>query len=183
MARNGRSDAETKAIIEALLIAADQPVAAARLAKILGRGMDTRRVRKLIEAMRGEYDTQGRAFQIEEIAEGFQILTRPEYRDWVAELRKTRREDRLSPSAVETLAIVAFKQPALRADIDDIRGVHCGPILRGLIERGMVKVVGRRNVPGRPLLYGTTRRFLNVFGLKSLKTLPELGKLPVSFGS
>ena len=182
MARGRRSDAELMAVLEALLIATDQPVAPARLARILGRGMDTRRVRKLIEAMRGEYDAQGRAFQIEEIAEGYQILTRPEYREWVVELRKSRREDRLSPSAFETLAIVAFKQPVLRAETDDIRGVHSGPVLRALIEKGLVKIVGRQNVPGRPLLYGTTRRFLNVCGLPSVKDMPQLGGLPAAFG-
>jgi len=174
MAQAKRSDAKLKPILEALLIAADQPAPAARLARILGGGVDTRRVRKLVDALRAEYDAQGRAFQIEEIAEGYQILTRPEYREWVAGLRKSRREDRLTPSAIETVAIVAFKQPVLRAEVDDIRGVHTGPVLRSLLERGLVKIVGRRNVPGRPILYGTTRRFLNVFGLRSLKALPRL---------
>ncbi|HRU06540.1 MAG TPA: SMC-Scp complex subunit ScpB, partial [Candidatus Brocadiia bacterium] len=178
MSREEGQDAKTKAVLEALLVAADQPVSAARLAAILGRGVDTRKVRKLIEALRGEYDAQGRAFQIEEIAEGFQILTRPEYHDWVAELRRGRREERLTASAVETLAIVAFKQPVLRAEVDDIRGVHCGPILRALMEKNLIKIVGRKDVPGRPLLYGTSRRFLEVFGLKSLRELPELGQLP-----
>jgi len=178
MASSGRGDAECKRILEALLIATDQPVSAARLARVLGGGVDSRRVRKLMQTMREEYDAQGRAFQIEEIAEGFQILTRPEFHEWVAKLRKTRREERLTPSAIETLAIVAFKQPVLRAEIDDIRGVHCGPLLRGLIEKSLVKIVGRQNAPGRPILYGTTRRFLQVFGLKSIKDLPKLGALP-----
>lgn len=180
MAPGQESDQDKKTVLEALLIASDQPVKPAQLAKILGSGTDTRKVRGLIEEMRLEYDAQGRAFQIEEIAEGFQILTRPEYRDWVVELKRSRREERLSPSAIETLAIVAFKQPVLRAEIDDIRGVHSGPLLRSLIEKGLVKIVGRQNVPGRPLLYGSTRRFLDLFGLKSLKDLPSLGHLPAS---
>jgi len=172
------TDAEIKRVLEALLMATDQPVAAARLARILGGGVDVRKVRKLIGAMKQEYDEQKRAYQIEEIAEGFQILTRPEFRDWIMKLRKSRQEERLTPSAVETLAIVAFKQPVLRVEIDDIRGVHCGPLLRGLIEKSLVKIVGRQNVPGRPLLYGTTRRFLEYFGLRSIKDLPKLSSLP-----
>ena len=178
MAAGADKAGQKKKIVEALLIATDQPVKPAQIAKILGGGTDTRQVRKIVGELRGEYEVQGRAFQIEEIAEGFQILTKPEFRDWVAELKRARREDKLSPSAVETLAIVAFKQPVLRAEIDDIRGVHAGPILRGLIEKGLVKIVGRQNVPGRPLLYGTTRKFLEVFGLNSLKDLPSLGGLP-----
>jgi len=182
MSREEGSDAKLKVVLEALLIASDQPVSAARLSAVLGRGVDTRKVRKLIDSLRGEYDAQGRAFQIEEIAEGYQVLTRPEYHDWVAELRRGRREERLTPSAVETLAIVAFKQPVLRAEVDDIRGVHCGPILRALMEKNLIKIAGRKDVPGRPLLYGTTRRFLDVFGLKSLREMPALGQLPAGMG-
>lgn len=177
MAQGGRSDAELKGILEALLIATSSPVPAARLARILGAGVDTRRVRKVIGQMRREYDEQKRSFQIEEIAEGYQILTRPEFRSWVQELRRTRREDRLSEAATITLAIVAFKQPVLRAEVDDIRGFNTGAVLRALVERNLVKIVGRQNVPGRPLLYGTTRRFLEVFGLRSLRDMPSIGRL------
>ena len=172
MAKRGRSDKELKGIIEALLVASGHPVPASRIARILGAGVDTKRVRKLIEQMREEYDQQGRAFQIEPIAEGYQVLTRTEYEPWVSELKRGRKEDRLSEAATITLAIVAFKQPVLRVEVDDIRGFHTGSILRSLIEKNLVKVVGRQNVPGRPLLYGTTRRFLEVFGLKSLRNLP-----------
>ena len=174
----GRGTEDLKRIIEALLTASDQPLSAARLARILGRGIDSGRVRKLVAGLRDDYDAQNRAYQIEEIAEGYQVLTRPEFRSWIQELRKTRRHERLSPSAIEALAIVAFRQPVLRAEIDDVRGVHCGPLLRGLVEKGLVKIVGRQNVPGRPLLYGTTRRFLDIFGLRSIKDLPALGALP-----
>jgi segregation and condensation protein B len=174
----GRTDQDLKRIVEALLIASDQPVAAARLARVIGGGVDVRRVRRVIDALREEYDSQQRAFQIEEIAEGFQILTRPDFQPYLQELRKTRREERLTPSAVEALAVVAFRQPVLRAEIDDVRGVHCGPLLRALVEKGLVKIVGRQNVPGRPLLYGTTRRFMEHFGLTSIRDLPKLGALP-----
>lgn len=177
MAKRGRSDKETKGIIEALLIASGHPVPAARLARVLGAGVDTKRVRKLVEQMREEYDEQGRAFQIEAIAEGYQVLTRPEYEPWLSDLKRGRKEDRLSEAATITLAIVAFKQPVLRAEVDDIRGFHTGSILRSLIEKSLVKVVGRQNVPGRPLLYGTTRRFMEVFGLRSLRDLPGSDRL------
>ena len=178
MAISGQKGTEPKRVLEALLIATDQPVSVARLVRTIGHGVDSRRVRKLIQELQEEYEASGRAFQIEEIAEGFQILTRREYSDWIVKLRKSRREEHLTPSAVETLAIVAFRQPVLRVEIDDIRGVHCGPLLRGLIEKSLVKIVGRQNVPGRPILYGTTRRFLQTFGLKSIRDLPKLGALP-----
>jgi len=127
-----------KQIVEALLFASDQPVATARMAQILGRGVDGKAVRDFIKELNGEYVEQGRAFEIVEIAGGFQMLTKPEYRKWVAELHKHRRQDKLSPPAVETLAIVAFKQPVLRVQVDDIRGVQSGPLLRNLTERGLI---------------------------------------------
>jgi len=166
-----------KQIVEALLFASDQPVATARMAQILGRAVDGKAVRGFIKELNGEYAEQGRAFEILEIAGGFQMLTKPEYKKWVTELHKHRRQEKLSPSAVETLAIVAFKQPVLRAEVDDIRGVQSGPLLRNLTERGLIKVVGRKNVPGHPILYGSTRLFLNQFGLKSLKDLPNVAEL------
>ena len=166
-----------KQILEALLFAADQPVAAGQLARILGRNYDGRAVRKLIEELSEEYRARSHAFEIVEIAGGFQLLTRPDYRKWVAELHKHRRQEKLSQAAVETLAIVAYRQPVLRAEVDDIRGVQTGPLLRSLLERRLIKIVGRRNVPGRPILYGTTRFFLQHFGLKSLRDLPKVAEL------
>jgi len=168
---------QARQVLEALLFAADQPVQGARLAQILGKGFDARAVREMIDALNEEYATQRRAFQIVEIAGGFQMLTRPEHKEWVAELYKGRRVEKLSPSAVETLAIVAYRQPVQRAVVDDIRGVQTGPLLRNLLERGLIKVVGRLNVPGRPILYGTTRLFLQHFGLKGLKDLPRVAEL------
>ena len=166
-----------KPVAEALLFASDEPVPAARLAQLLGKGADAKTVRKLVDDLNGEYAGQGRAFEVVEIAGGFQLLTRPEFKDWIAELHRHRRQDKLTPSAVETLAIVAYKQPIQRATVDDIRGVQTGPLLRSLLERGLIKVVGRQNVPGRPILYGTSRLFLQHFGLKSLKDLPRVAEL------
>lgn len=168
---------EAKQVVEALLFAADQPVSAARIAQILGKAFNARTVRALIKDLAAEYEAHGRAFELVEIAGGFQLHTRPEFKRWVGELHKHRRQERLSQAAVETLAIVAYRQPITRAQVDDIRGVQTGPLLRSLLERGLVKVVGRQNVPGRPILYGTSRRFLQHFGLTSLKNLPVVAKL------
>ena len=159
--------------VEALLFATDRPVAANKLAQIIG-DTDARVVKKAIELLRKEYDEQGRAFQIEEIAEGYQMLTRPEFRECVTKLRRSAVESRLSQAALETLAIIAYRQPVLRAHIEGIRGVQAGELMRGLMEKNLVKIIGRENVVGRPILYGTTRRFLEHFGLKSLKDLPKM---------
>ncbi|MGD0999573.1 MAG: SMC-Scp complex subunit ScpB [Candidatus Brocadiia bacterium] len=177
MARETLTPERMKPVAEALLFASDEPVPAARLAQLLGKGADAKTVRKLVDELNAEYAGQGRAFEVVEIAGGFQLLTRPEFKDWVAELHRHRRQDKLTPSAVETLAIVAYKQPIQRATVDDIRGVQTGPLLRSLLERGLIKVVGRQNVPGRPILYGTSRIFLQHFGLKSLKDLPRVAEL------
>jgi len=166
-----------KQILEAILFAADQPVAATRLVQVMGKRVDARVLRKMIDELNAEYKSQNRAFEIVEIAGGYQVFTRPEYQKWVAELHKHRRQDKLTPSAIEALAIIAYRQPILRAQIDDIRGVQSGPMLRGLMERGLIKIVGYQNVPGHPRLYGTTRIFLNHFGLKTLKGLPKVQEL------
>ncbi len=177
MARETLTPERMKPVAEALLFASDEPVPAARMAQLLGKGADAKTVRKLVDELNAEYAGQGRAFEVVEIAGGFQLLTRPEFKDWIAELHRHRRQDKLTPSAVETLAIVAYKQPIQRATVDDIRGVQTGPLLRSLLERGLIKVVGRQNVPGRPILYGTSRLFLQHFGLKSLKDLPRVAEL------
>ena len=169
-----------KRILEALIFAADQPVPIARLSQIMGKRIDARTIRRMIGELNDEYTANGRAFEILEIAGGFQHFTRPDYKRWVAELHRHRRQEKLTPAAIETLAIVAYRQPVLRAKIDDIRGVQSGPMLRSLMERGLIKVVGFQNVPGHPKLYGTTRRFLDHFGLKSLKELPQSEDLSAS---
>jgi segregation and condensation protein B len=177
MAREVLTPEKARQVLEALLFAADQPVPSARLGQLLGKGFDGRSVRGMADALNEQYTAQGRSFEIQEIAGGFQILTRPEFKDWIVELHKGRKHEKLSPSAVETLAIVAYRQPVQRAVVDDIRGVQTGPLLRSLMERGLIKVVGRLNVPGRPILYGTTRLFMHHFGLKSLRDLPNVAEL------
>lgn len=177
MSREQLTPEKARQVLEAVIFVADQPLAPARLAQILGRPHDARAVNKMVEEINAEYTAQNRPFEIVEIAGGLQMLTRPDFKAWVAEAHKHRKQEKLTPSSVETLAIIAYKQPILRVTIDDIRGVQCGPILRNLQERGLIKAVGRQNVPGRPILYGTTRLFLQHFGLKSLKDLPKIAEL------
>jgi segregation and condensation protein B len=162
--------------VEAALFVADEPLTPKKLAQA-AQVNDVQQVRRLIQKLREYYDTDGTAFQIEEIAGGWQLRSRPEYHPWLARLRRTHAEPRLTAAALETLAIVAYRQPIMRADIEAIRGVHCGEILRQLMEKGLVRIVGRDDSLGRPVLYGTTRRFLQAFGLNSLNDLPEIEQL------
>lgn len=177
MAKEPLTPERARQVVEASLFASDQPVPAPRIAQVLGKPYDTPAVREMVNMLNAEYCAQGHSFEIVEIAGGLQLLSRPEFRPYITELYKHRKVEKLSPSAVETLAIVAYKQPILRAAVDDIRGVQSGPLLRALLERGLIKVVGRQNVPGRPILYGTSRLFLEHFGLKSLKELPQSSQL------
>ncbi len=178
-------DGLSKAVVECLIFASEKPISASKLAELANVAapneqgkLDGRTVRRIIDQLRQEYDAQGRAFQIEEIADGFRMFTRPEYHQWVKAMAVDRQQAKLSPAAIETLAIVAYKQPITRAHIEDIRGVQAGPMLRTLLEKRLVKVVGRENVPGRPLLYGTSKEFLDHFGLKAITDLPTIKELP-----
>jgi segregation and condensation protein B len=160
------------ATLEAVLLVADEPLPTRRLAHAAGLA-DAAAARRLLKKLQNLYDQDATAFQIEEIAGGFQLLTRPAYHRWLTSLRRTGHELRLTGPARETLAIVAYRQPIMRAEIEKIRGVHCGETLRLLMEKGLVKIAGRDDSLGRPVLYGTTKKFLQVFGLKSLKDLPR----------
>src|SRR5262249_36866846 len=133
--------------------------------------------RRLIRKLQALYEKGGSAFQVEELAGGFQLLTRPEYHPWLLRVRRTSNDLRLSPAARETLAIVAYRQPIMRADIEAIRGVQCGELLRLLMEKGLVRIAGRHNSLGRPVLYATTKKFLQVFGLNSMNDLPHAEQL------
>lgn len=164
------------ALVEAALFAADEPLNARRLAAVAGL-TDGNEARRLMRKLQGFYDQDGTAFQVEEIAGGFQLLSRPEYHPWLIRLRRTGDDLRLSTAARETLAIVAYRQPIMRTDIEAIRGVQCGDLLRLLMEKGLVRIAGRHDSLGRPVLYGTSKKFLQVFGLKSLEDLPEVEQL------
>ncbi len=163
----------TEQVIEAILFAADGPLPLSKIVSVLGIGT-ARDVRKHIQALNARYEETGAAFRIENIAGGYQILTMPAYNTWVRRLKQTRQDSKLSPAAMETLAVVAYKQPVVRAEIEAIRGVAAGEMLNRLRELGLIKIVGRAEDVGRPMLYGTTKRFLEVFGLSNLDDLPSI---------
>lgn len=159
------------AMIEAVLFAADEPLVAKKLAALAGLE-DAAEARQLIARLRELCDRDGTAFQVEEVAGGYQFLTRPAFHVWLAQLRPGGGEAPLSQPAQDTLTIVAYRQPITRADIEAVRGVGCAEVLRQLMERGLVRIAGRDESLGRPVLYATTRKFLQVFGLRSLRDLP-----------
>jgi segregation and condensation protein B len=168
-------------IVEAVLFAADEPLALERLKECAGLE-DAREARALLDGLRAEYDASGRAFSLEEVAGGWQLLTRPAFAPHLARLKRRAEKARLTGAALETLAVIAYRQPVLRTDVEKIRGVACGDMLRALMERDLVRVAGRAEEPGAPLLYGTTPRFLAEFGLRSLKDLPTARDLPPPAG-
>ncbi len=167
--------------LEAILLLSDEPLSARRLAEVTGCE-NAAEARLQIERLRELYEADPSAFQIEEIAGGYQLLTRPRYHPWLARLKRTGHELRLSPAALETLAVIAYKQPIMRAEVEKIRGVACSEIIRLLMEKGLVRVAGRHDSLGRPQLYGTTKKFLQAFGLNTLHDLPDVEALrpPVS---
>ncbi len=163
---------ERKRIIEGLLFASQEPLSLSRLQGVLATD-DRRGVLDDLEALKGEYAAEAKAFHVVEVAGGYQFRTRPEMGVWIRKLRR-HGTGRLSQASMETLAIIAYKQPITRAEIEYIRGVDCGAVLKGLLEKGLLKILGRKDVPGRPLLYGTSKRFLEIFSLKDLSGLPDL---------
>jgi segregation and condensation protein B len=162
--------------VEAILFACDSPLTAGKIA-LVAELPTARLVKEAVEALNARYEQVGSAFRIEHIAGGYQMLTQGHFGDMLARLSHQRNDSRLSQASLETLAIVAYRQPVLRADIEAIRGVACGEVLRGLMEKQLIRIAGRAEVLGRPLLYGTTKRFLEVFGLADLSDLPKVEEL------
>jgi len=159
--------------LEAILLLAREPLSSRKLSQYANLA-DATEGRTLVRRLNQLYDEDGRAFRVEEVAGGFRLLTRPQFAPWLRRMEQVPRETRLSPPAMETLAVVAYRQPTTRAEIEAIRGVSCGEILRQLMERDLVRIGGRSDELGRPYLYETTRRFLQVFGLKNLNGLPRV---------
>jgi len=164
-----------ESVVEAVLFASDESLTAARLADIVGTSI--KRLREHIKNLNDKYQANKNAFRIEQIAGGYQMLTLSDYNAWLKKLLRVRSDSKLSPAALETLAIIAYKQPVIRADVEAIRGVQVGEVIRNLMYKGLVKIVGRAEVLGRPMLYGTTRKFLETFGLNSLKDMPKIEEL------
>ncbi len=164
---------EVRAIIEAALFVSQEPLSIDRLVLVLD-GISKARIESELRGLQADYDRHGRGLQVVEVAGGFRIMTRPDYAPWVKRLDKVNAPVKLSRSALETLAIIAYKQPIVRADIEHIRGVESSGVLRTLLERKLARMVGRKDEPGRPIMYGTTKFFLEHFGLRDLLELPPL---------
>jgi segregation and condensation protein B len=169
-------EATLETVIEAVLFASDEPLSPKRLVDIAEAG-SVKEVNQCVKAMNKKYRAGGFSFRIEKISGGYQMMTLSVFNSWITKLIKVRSDNKLTPAGLETLAIVAYKQPIIRADVEAIRGVASGEILRNLMYKGMVKIVGRAEVIGRPMLYGTTKKFLDVFGLNTLKDLPKIEEI------
>jgi segregation and condensation protein B len=168
----GRREAAL-ARLEAVLWLADEPMTARKIGAVLGvNSVD--HVEELIDQLQSLLAAEDSAFQIEELAGGYQLLTQSRYYPWLVRLGRTSGHDKLTPALMETLAIIAYKQPITRADLEAIRGVHCADALRHLLNRKLIHIAGHHDSLGRPVLYGTTKRFLQMFGLKSLEELPAV---------
>jgi segregation and condensation protein B len=166
---------QQRRVVEAVILASPEPIAAARVAALIPR-CNPSQVRSLVKELNDEYAEQRRAFEIWEVAGGYQVRSLPEFAPYIKQIQETRAL-RLSNAALESLAIVAYRQPVTRAEVEQIRGVDCGAVLRSLLERNLIRIAGHREVPGRPIIYATTRRFLEVFGLAKLGDLPTLRDL------
>lgn len=161
---------DIKYIIESLLFVSDGPLSLERIKKVL-ETPDIKEIKNAIAELSEEYELRKGGFVLREIAGGFQLRTRPEYSPWIKKMVQPGSQ-RLSKASLETLAIIAYKQPIIRSDIEYIRGVDCGGILRMLMEKKLIRVLGKKEIPGRPLIYATTKQFLEIFDLRDLKDLP-----------
>jgi segregation and condensation protein B len=160
-------------VVEALLFASEAPVEAERIQEVLDLP-SAGQARELVHMLSERLDGEGRALQIIEVGGGYRLVTRPDVAPWLVKLARSRTRSRLSRSALETLAIIAYRQPASRPDIDAVRGVNSEAVLDNLLDRRMVRIAGRKDSPGRPFLYETTRDFLVAFGLRDLADLPKV---------
>jgi segregation and condensation protein B len=158
--------------VEAILFTCDEPMSLGRLKDVFPEAKPDE-IREALAQLKSEYEQTGRAFSLEEIAGGYQLLTRSQHADIIAKLKKAKADRKLSSAALETLAIIAYKQPIKRVDLEAIRGAASGELIRALMERSLVKIVGREEIPGSPLQYGTTKEFLDTFGINSIEDLPR----------
>lgn len=173
---NDEIETNVENVIEAILFASDEPLTKARLVKIAELS-SSKQVTDSVKSLNKQYRETGRCFRVERIAGGYQMMTLPVFNTWLRKMQKVKTDSKLSQAALETLAVIAYKQPVIRANVEAIRGVASGEMIRSLMYKGLVKIVGREEVIGRPLLYGTTKKFLEVFGLNSLKDLPDVEEL------
>ena len=165
---------ELKAIIEALIFASEKPLGIDRIKDII-EDADRADIVRCISLLQEEY-RDGRGFYLSEVAEGYQFRTRPRYSPYLQRLYKIK-APKFSQPALETLAIIAYRQPITRAEVEELRGVDAGGVIKSLLDKKLIKILGKKDVPGRPMIYGTAREFLEAFGLKDLKSLPTLKDL------
>lgn len=176
-------DHELKSILESLLFVSPEPLALSQLTSVLSstngdfQEFSNEKISEILRVLQAEYRESGRGLQLVEVAGGYQLTTRPENAPWIRQLQTVRMATRLSRAALETLSIVAYRQPVTTPEIETVRGVDCTGVLKTLLERRLVKIVGRKEAVGKPLLYGTTQEFLQYFGLRDLSELPPLKDL------
>ena len=166
---------KVKAIVEAMIFASDTPLAPEKIRAVFPE-MEKKDIKEIIDQLISEYNQRDGGIFLQEIAGGFQFRTSPELAQWIKKLKSTKPQS-LSPQAMETLAIIAYKQPIVKSEIESIRGVDVGAPLKSLLDKKLIRIVGRKDVPGKPIIYGTTRKFLEVFNLKDLLDLPNLREL------
>ncbi|MFA5164961.1 MAG: SMC-Scp complex subunit ScpB, partial [Candidatus Omnitrophota bacterium] len=166
---------EAKRIIEALLFTSEKPITIEQMKEVLEE-VEAKDIKAALAELQTEYETLGRSFKVYEVAGGYQMVTTPEFADYLKKFYRVKSKDKLTKPALETLAIVAYRQPITKADIEDIRGVNVDGVVKTLADRQLIKITGRKDAPGRPILYGTTKEFLDRFGLSSLNELPKLGE-------
>jgi segregation and condensation protein B len=164
---------EVRAVLEALIFASPQPITPREITRVLG-GIPKEAWQVALEELKVDFARDGRGLQLVEVAAGYQITTRPEYNDWIRELLDPKSPTRLSIQALETLAVIAYKQPVTLPEIIELRGVKSGGVIKTLLEKRLIRITGRKEVVGRPILYGTTKEFLLHFGLKDLGELPRI---------
>ena len=164
-----------KSVVESLIFVAEAPLSLDRLSSILEEH-ERSEIRAVLEELLAEYELSGRGIVLVEVAGGYQFRSRPEHADYLKRLSRAR-PPKFGQSSLETLAIVAYRQPITRAEIEYLRGVDCGGILKTLLDKKLIKILGKKDVPGRPLIYGTTREFLELFSLKNLASLPTLKEI------
>jgi len=168
-------DNHLKLIVEALLFASGEPLSTRQIRDLLP-GKDLKDIKKVLKELKDEYETMKRSFLIKEVAEGYQFRSLAKFRPYIANMLMST-QSRLSKAALETLTIIAYKQPIIRQEIERLRGVEVGGILKMLLKKGLIRIVGRKSLPGRPIIYGTTKKFLEVFDLQDLSSLPTLKEI------
>jgi len=168
-------DDRNKALIESLLFASSRPLGIGTIQEVTGLAKED--VREILDVLGHDYESQGRGMMLKEVAAGFQLRTLPEFSSEIGKMHQARPRRRLSRSALETLAITAYRQPVTRTEIEQIRGVDSGAVMKTLMSLNMIRLLGRKEAPGRPMLYGTTRVFLEYFELRDLESLPTLEEI------